>query len=68
VHFVSSFIPLLAVLLANQVPITYIKNKSLLNLALKYASGIAQGAKKTPAFAKAKAHSFPLGQLRSTQP
>ncbi len=35
-NFVLSFVPLLAVLLANSAPVSYIKNKHLLHLALKF--------------------------------
>jgi hypothetical protein len=34
--FVASFVPLLAVLLANHAPVSYVKNKRLHNLTLKY--------------------------------
>ncbi len=34
--FVASFVPLLAVLLANHAPVSYVKNKHLHNLMLKY--------------------------------
>jgi len=34
--FVARFVPLLAVLLANHAPVSYIKNKRLHNLTLKY--------------------------------
>jgi hypothetical protein len=45
-NFVSSFVPLLAALLANRAPVSYIKNKHLLNLALKYKIKTKTGQKR----------------------
>jgi hypothetical protein len=56
-NFVLSFVPLLAVLLANRAPVSYIKNKHLLHLALKYKvrtlSSSARTGQKRARFASA---------------
>ena len=65
-NFVLSFVPLLAVLLANRAPVSYIKNKHLLNLALKYKvrtlSSSARTGRKRARFASAAATTTPTAQ------
>jgi hypothetical protein len=47
-HFMSSFVPLLAALLANHTPVTYIKDKKFLALATKYLAASKKSAQPPP--------------------
>jgi hypothetical protein len=44
----SSFVPLLAALLANRTPVTYIKNKIFLALATKYLAASKKSFQPPP--------------------
>ena len=52
-HFMFSFVPLLAALLANHTPVTYIKNKKFLALATKYLAASKKSA-QLPSFKHAR--------------
>jgi len=44
----SSFVPLLAALLANRTPVTYIKNKNFLAMATKYLAASKKSVQLPP--------------------